>query len=770
MPPQLTERITVAVSTKDYSPRKRWPLLTSKKGQLQDHHPTTTSTPPDDYSSLHVKDRTSSHLRKNQMKLADSRTLRFDEPELQDRQQVVVEIQLEMDQLIGKPGLVLERTRGTTLLLVNTIREKGWFTSTALRVGMAVLSVNGVPMAGRTPSKVIKALCQAQDEGKLSLVAGCYTKPETNKCPPEKDESNIAECGSIEVKLTKDNVAIEGSSSTTYNVPRYSRLHTIVTKKTKEDVFGITFRKNARDAPLIIKSFAKKGKFQGSELCPGMVVIQVNEKDATWMNPREAVEELQNAAPGEVSITTEGYTGKAFKAIAGDSLGLSVTSSSSREGVFIVGIDPASEFARSELRAGMQVILINGKPCPLKAEDAVDLLDGTEGEVTILATLAFLDGDNITVSDMTCDSEHDVHESMMNTIGADFQKDNLQSPRPEEEVMILRKLPTRRKTTDAMLSSHPIVSCFGGSMPKKDPRKQRSELVHISLQKELRKTKPGIVLSRKKDSLVVKEIRKDSWFSKTALEAGMVLLAVDNKSVVQKDVEHVFKLFQEARKSGRMLLTARKGENGIHQDQRLSRIQAIAYKKTPTAPIGITFSRADSTSPLVVKEISETGIMKGSMIQPGMVVLQINGRRASWLLSPAEASAAIRHAPVGRISITAEGFCGTAYKSRRNEGFGLIVKNSSSREGLFISHIKEDSPFAFSPLKPGMQILMINGKPCPSTLKATGKLLRKSGEKVEILATSAFQEGFKVTVDDLASRQEGPFLDSYFKCLVFDFD
>lgn len=757
MPPQLNESsITIAVSTQDYSPRKAWPSLISPnkaKGQQRE-----------DYDSVHVQDRTSSHLRNNQMKTADSRTLQFDEPELQQRQQVVVEIQLEMDQLLGKPGLVLERTRGTTLLLVHKIRPEGWFPSTALQVGMAILSVNGVPMAGRTPSRVIQALCMAQDAGRLSLVAGHYTNP-------NKEESDVlAEKGTnVEVDWTKDQIAMEpaaGNPSPTPKVRRYSRLHTIVTKKTNADVFGITFRKNAKDAPLIVKSFTKNGMFQGSELRPGMVVIQINEKDATWMTPTEAVRELQHAEPGEVSITTEGYTGKAFKPNAGPSLGLAVTSSAVREGVFIVGVDPASDLARSELRSGMQVILINGKPCPLKAEDAVDLLDESEGEVTILATLAFLDGDNVTLSDMTSTNdgvEDHAYGNMMDAVGTDSPNE-----KEEEQVMTLRKLPTRRRSQDVQLSSHPIASCFGASIPKKDRRKQKSELVHIALQKELRKTKPGVVLVRRKDALAVKEIRKDSWFSNSELEAGMVLLAIDNKSIVQKDVEHVFKLFQEARKSGRMLLTARKGEDGVHQDQRLSRIQAIAYKETPTTPIGITFSRADATSPLVVDRISETGIMSDTMLQPGMVVLQINGRRASWL-SPAEAAAAIRHAPVGRISITAEGFCGTAIKSRRSEGFGLIVKNSSSREGLFISHIKEDSPFFFSPLKPGMQILLINGKPCPSTLKAAGRVLRKSGDKVHIVATSSFQEGFRVTVDDLASRQEGPFLDSYFKCLVFDF-
>lgn len=767
MPPQLNDKATIQVEKQKYAyslHRTFQPLASLKKGQ--DDQQQESQTPAE--HEVHVLQRSSSHLRKNQMKIVDSRTVIFDEPEIQQqREKVVVEIQLELDQLHGKkPGLVLERTRGTSLLLVHTIRDEGWFPKTNLQVGMAILAINGVPMAGRTPSKVIKALSMAQDAGWLSLVAGHYALPSERKrtssksLPQIKEEQpDISQNESIELILN------EGGTHRPSEMPRYSRLHTIVTKRTKHDLFGITFRKNGKDAPLVIQSLAKGGKFQGSQLSPGMVVMQVNEKDATWMSPKEAVEELQTAQPGEITITTEGYTGKAFKAYADDSLGLFVTNSSARKGVFIVGIDPTSEFAKSELRVGMQVLLINGKPCPLKAEEADNLLEEAQGKVTILATLAFLDGDNFTVSDMT--SDNSAEDGVKN--GETMESTAEKLPK-EEEVMVLRKLPTRRRRSQEVLLSSPTASCFGGPLPTtKSPKKQRSELVHISMHRELRRSKPGIVLAMKKDrGLVVKQIRENSWFKNTALEPGMVLLAIDNQSIVQKDVEQIFMLFQEARKSGRMLLTARKGENGLHEEQRLSRIQAIAYKKSPNVPIGVTFSRADSTSPLVIKHIADKGIMSDTMLQPGMVVLQINGRRASWL-SPAQASAAIEHAPAGRISITAEGFSATAHKSRRNEGYGLIVKNSSSREGLFISHIKENSPFALSSLKPGMQILLINGKPCPSTLKATGKLLRKCGEKVNILATSAFQEGYKITLDDLATRQEGPFLDNYFQCFVFDF-
>jgi predicted metalloprotease with PDZ domain len=469
-------------------------------------------------------------------------------------------------------------------------------------------------------------------------------------------------------------------------------------------------------------------------LCPGMVVLKVNDMDAMWFSPKEAVAEIRkirNTQAGKVSVKAEGYYGSAHISKFDDELGISFQNVSGREGVFIGGIDPSGQFSSSYLRVGMQVILINGKTCPMNAKDAIRFLAKSFGDVDVLGTFSFQECDQFTTNEL------------------------IEQLKEGDEEITLQKLSHRRKPR--VLST---------KTPTQKARSTRSSFVHLILQKELRKPKPGILLSRKNGHLVVKEIRNKGWFSNTALKPGMEILTINNESMAQKEIEYIFKHFQHAKKEGRMLLTARSGESATVK--RYSRVESIVHKKSANAKLGITFSRKSEQSPLIIKQTHGTGLLRDSMLQPGMVVLKINDRNASWF-SPNEAAAAIRNAPIGHASVTAEGYYASVCRTKRSEGYGLVLKNSSTKEGLFIFAIKENSPFAFSTLKPGMQLILINGKPCPSNLKDACKALRKSADKMEILATFASEEGDNVTIDDLTEKRDDPSLDLVCDCFVFDF-
>lgn len=677
-----------------------------------------------DSESHHAKDRTSEHLRSRQMKVADARAV------VQKRQETV-DILLEGDAMEGKPGIVLSRLDGTTLLIVATIRDGGWFTKTALRVGMTIVSINGVAMAGRAPSKVMRSLWTAMKEGRLCLRAGHHTPddlpttfPLVRDTLPILKKSIDSHC-----KIDQTNVGVGSEHLTRWmEMGRYSRVEVTVIKQSAEQKVGITFMRKGKNSPLVVKSICDKGLFHSTILCSGMVILKVNEKDATWLSPLEAASEIQNASAGRISVAAEGFFGSANISNSSDLPGINFESISGREGVFIESIDPTSPFGASDLRVGMQVILLNGMTCPMDAKDATELMALSLGHVEILGTFSFREGDHFTAHD------------------------EIEEYREETR---LQKLGFRRRSRVAALRE-----------PERKENNAESSVVHVVLQEELRKPKPGILLLRKDGRLVVKEIRSEGWFDKTSLQLGMQILAINNESMAQKDVEYIFKRFQQAKKEGRMVLTARRGESA--PVKRYSRVSSIVMKKSVNAKLGITFTRQNEQSPLTIKQIQRTGLFGGSLLQPGMALLKINGRSASWL-SPEEAAAAIRHAPKGRVSITAEGYCASAYRTKRSEGFGLIVKNSSSKEGLYISEIKENSPFAFFNLEPGMQILLINGKPCPSNLKDAGKAMRKSPDRMEIVATLASDEGEKVTIDDLTKAKGDPILDQVCDCLVFDF-
>jgi C-terminal processing protease CtpA/Prc len=707
-----------------------------------------------DSESCHVRERTSDHLRSDQMKVVEARSLIKDIHIPYASHQTgksVLEIVLYNGSLEGKPGIVLSRTPGTTLLVVDTIREGGWFKQTALTTGMTILSINGVPMAEKTPSKVIRSLHSAQDAGRLVLMAGHFSSrslPSTSLLEEVKKErrqtSSIVstltstvqtKCASPKASFPNDTEKAP-EESPTYTPPntetgRYSRVEALVCKHSPDEKVGITFVRKGKASPLVIKSICDKGLFASSMLCPGMVVLKVSDMDAMWFSPKEAVAEIRNVQAGKVSVKAEGYCGSAHISNFDDQLGISFQNVSGREGVFIGGIDPSGQFSSSYLRVGMQVILINGKTCPMNAEDAIRFLAKSFGDVDVLGTFSFQEGDQFTTNEL---------------------KEQLKEG---DEEITLQKLAHRRKSR--------VIST---KTPTQKQRSTRSPFVHVILQKELRKPKPGILLSRKNGHLVVKEIRNEGWFSNTALKPGMEILAINNAPMAQKDIEYIFKQFLQAKKEGRMLLTARSGESA--PVKRYSRVESIVHKKSANAKLGITFTRKSEQSPLIIKQMYDTGLLGDSMLQPGMVVLKINDSNASWF-SPNEAAAAIRNAPIGHASVTAEGYYASAHRTKRSEGYGLVVKNSSTKAGLFIFAIKENSPFAFSALKPGMQLILINGKPCPSNLKDACKALRKSADKMDILATFASEEGDNVTIDDLTATRDDPNLDQLCDYFVCDF-
>ncbi|KAL3938344.1 MAG: hypothetical protein SGBAC_006732 [Bacillariaceae sp.] len=66
-------------------------------------------------------------------------------------------------------------------------------------------------------------------------------------------------------------------------------------------------------------------------------------------------------------------------------MGLSLKNSTMYQGVFIAKIKPGSLFSKTKLREGMQVSEIQGKPCPVALEEAVNMLRHAVGELEIVA-------------------------------------------------------------------------------------------------------------------------------------------------------------------------------------------------------------------------------------------------------------------------------------------------------------------------------------------------------------------------------------------------
>ena len=76
---------------------------------------------------------------------------------------------------------------------------------------------------------------------------------------------------------------------------------------------------------------------------------------------------------------------RVFKRERKERLGISFVSYKSREGVFVYKIHENSIFRATDMTPGMKILCINGRPCPKRVGDALDLLKALKGKIVISA-------------------------------------------------------------------------------------------------------------------------------------------------------------------------------------------------------------------------------------------------------------------------------------------------------------------------------------------------------------------------------------------------
>jgi hypothetical protein len=169
-------------------------------------------------------------------------------------------------------------------------------------------------------------------------------------------------------------------------------------------------------------------------------------------------------------------------------------------------------------------------------------------------------------------------------------------------------------------------------------------------------------------------------------------------------------------------------------------VTVTANKATSDVLAGVGFSRLDENSPLLLAHLDESGLFGKSPLILGLTVTKINGKDMMWE-HPRDAADEIKKAS-GSISITVEGFVAKVTKGRKTPT-GLVLEDTKAG-GIVIADIREDSMFATSELKVGMQILSINARPCPKPAwRAIHKLQRSAG-RIKVVAVGGYpKNGFQ---------------------------
>jgi C-terminal processing protease CtpA/Prc len=169
-----------------------------------------------------------------------------------------------------------------------------------------------------------------------------------------------------------------------------------VFKPSKGSKLGIRLTRKDDSSPLTISGISYHGLFSKTPLVPGLVVLQIDDQEVTWMSPKEACDILRSVDNGDVSVTAEGFVGKIVRKRTDENLGIikrnydngvfiGENKNKSHDDIFIARIKEESKFFNTDIKTGMKIISINNSPCPASAVKAIRIMRNTVGKLKIVA-------------------------------------------------------------------------------------------------------------------------------------------------------------------------------------------------------------------------------------------------------------------------------------------------------------------------------------------------------------------------------------------------
>lgn len=213
--------------------------------------------------------------------------------------------------------------------------------------------------------------------------------------------------------------------------------------------------------------------------------------------------------------------------------------------------------------------------------------------------------------------------------------------------------------------------------------------------------------------IVARSILDDGLFANTELQAGFILLSVNDTIVKGMSTPQVMKLFVDS-EPGDITVVA--------EDVGL-RIHSIV-KDGSTSKIGIGLKKRNGS--IVVSSIAEDGMMANSNIKVGQRLLGVNGvpckslssREAIALFKELDALTVMTE-DIGLISVTVK-------KESPDSKLGIGIKSINGN--LIISTIAPDGLFANTDLKVATKLVSINAKDCDKLSKIEAIELFKAAE------------------------------------------
>jgi C-terminal processing protease CtpA/Prc len=275
-------------------------------------------------------------------------------------------------------------------------------------------------------------------------------------------------------------------------------------------------------------------------------------------------------------------------------------------------------FAGSDLRVGMRVTGINGKPCRgMAKEEAIRLIRESPGQVSISAT------------EMEQEKKKTIVDPVVQPVTTAVAA---AAAVPAAIVEKMRRRPSMKRT----------------------PSKKPLSMITAAVSKETKESKVGIGI---KEGNVISSIASGGLFEETALMVGMRIVSVNNTSCDDLSKEETIALFRDAEGVITVLATtqppeaassaasgaaASRNEAAVTGSTRrlegapsapgtaVKMLTATGVKETPSSMIGITVEE-DEKDGILVSHLADWTIFAGTDLKVGQRIISVNNKACKGL-------------------------------------------------------------------------------------------------------------------------------------------
>eukprot|EP00934_Nitzschia_sp_Nitz4_P009252 Nitzschia sp. Nitz4//scaffold245_size28976//5406//11384//NITZ4_008071-RA/size28976-processed-gene-0.18-mRNA-1//-1//CDS//3329543878//9242//frame0 len=382
-------------------------------------------------------------------------------------------------------------------------------------------------------------------------------------------------------------------------------------------------------------------------------------------------------------------------------------------GVVVQSIKPNSVFQGSDLRAGQTLVSINGTTCPLFANEAQKLVDTSVGSLCLEAAHVVPsmvpEWPSIGLSTVSLQRE-DVEVP----IGINFGTSTLGRT-------VISSVEKDSPLIDSGLAIGMVVVSVNEEPCPNTPQ-EASEFVNkvagdlkivVARTVEIVESKPscviGLGLGRCPGGVIVHDISMDSIFYQGQLQAGHRILSI-NGEACPDDPERAMKAFEHCVEQIVVEAVDVCNDDKWPSD---SLIPVKVLKAYASQYVGLRVQALDD-SVVVITHVDEEGVFADGPIQPGMVVISVNGMPCP---SSSEELTKIWNNIDGSLEVVVATFVHHIYNPKPESGFGFSLKKVNG--SLVVSKIDPNGAASkVRAMKDQQRVIAINGNSCPSDLSA----------------------------------------------------